>query len=97
MGTKSNPGEYDCYSKARPNEEMFSLLDRDPLAPFLVSIWSKVRMGDPEAARVVFESMLTQVAPRYFLVPDAAKAADAMDIALAMFRAQALERGATSD
>ena len=90
MATKSNPGRFDCYAAARPDEQMFVLLDRDPIAPFLVSIWSKVRMGDPEAARAVFESMLASVAPRYCMHPDAEKASEAMDCALAMFRAQAL-------
>lgn len=90
MATKSNPGPFDCYAKARPDEEIFCLLERDPLAPWLVSQWAKIRMGDPEAARVVFESMLTQVAPRYCLEPDAEKASEAMDCAVAMFRGQAL-------
>lgn len=29
MGTKANPGEYDCYDKAEPDEPMFVLLARD--------------------------------------------------------------------
>jgi|SRR6516164_1435826 hypothetical protein len=98
MATKLHPGRFDCYGKARPNEEIFCLLDRDAMAPFLVSIWSKVRIGDPEAARVVFESMLTQIAPHYCYAPDVDKAADAMEIAMAMFHAQALRgHGGTAD
>jgi hypothetical protein len=31
MGTKSNPGPFDCYAKAEPDEPMFVLLARDPL------------------------------------------------------------------
>lgn len=49
MGTKNNPGAYDCYEKAAPDEPMFILLARDPRAPMLVRDW--VRMtedGDPE-------------------------------------------------
>lgn len=40
MGTKNKPGNFDCYSKADPNEPMFILLARDPLAPGLVDDWA---------------------------------------------------------
>lgn len=40
MGTKANPGRYDCYEKAEPDEPMFVLLARDPLAPDLVRKWA---------------------------------------------------------
>jgi len=40
MGTKNNPGQYDCYSKAEPDEPMFVLLARDPVAPILIRIWA---------------------------------------------------------
>lgn len=40
MGTKNNPGQYDCYEKAMPDEPMFVLLARDPLAPILVNLWA---------------------------------------------------------
>ena len=43
MGTKENPGEYDCYSKAKPDEPMFVLLARDPLSPSLVRLWARMR------------------------------------------------------
>ena len=56
LNTKANPSRYNCYANARPDEQMFTLLDRDPLAPFLVSIWSKIRMGDLEAASAVFNA-----------------------------------------
>lgn len=29
MGTKNNPGEFDCYANAAPDEPMFILLGRD--------------------------------------------------------------------
>lgn len=47
MGTKTNPGEFDCYHKAEPDEPIFVLLGRDPLAPALVSAWAmnRERMG----------------------------------------------------
>ncbi len=43
MGTKADPGEYDCYSKAESDEPMFVLLARDPLAPILVELWADMR------------------------------------------------------
>jgi len=39
MGTKNNPGRFDCYDKAEPDEPMFVLLARDKTAPLLVDMW----------------------------------------------------------
>lgn len=46
MGTKNNPGSYDCYENALPDEPMFVLLARDPNAPDLVDEWAVGRMRD---------------------------------------------------
>jgi hypothetical protein len=49
--TKNKPGVYDCFSKAEPDEPMFVLLARDPLAPLLVLFWAELRAivgEDPE-------------------------------------------------
>jgi hypothetical protein len=43
MATKKNPGKFDCYEKAEPDEPMFILLGRDPVAPFLVDLWREIR------------------------------------------------------
>jgi hypothetical protein len=43
MGTKNNPGDYDCYQHARPDEPMFVLLGRDPFAGLLVRLWAEAR------------------------------------------------------
>jgi len=43
MSTKNNPGSFDCYAKAEPDEPMFILLARDPLAPILVDLWASMR------------------------------------------------------
>lgn len=43
MGTKNNPGAYDCYANALPDEPMFILLGRDPSAPTLVAEWANER------------------------------------------------------
>lgn len=48
MGTKENPGAFDCYSRAEPNEPMFVLLGRDPATTILVDAWIALRAdGDP--------------------------------------------------
>lgn len=43
MGTKNNPGSYDCYANAEPDEPMFVLLARDKEAPYLVRQWAAHR------------------------------------------------------
>jgi len=55
MGTKSEPGEYDAYDKAAPDEPMFVLLARDPQAPDIVLDWAfrrerSIRRGDHPAS-----------------------------------------------
>ena len=46
MGTKNNPGNYDCYAKALPDEPLFTLLGRDPDFHRLVNEWAGKRMAD---------------------------------------------------
>jgi len=43
MGTKNNPGSFDCYEAAEPDEPMFVLLARDPHAAQLVRMWIAMR------------------------------------------------------
>jgi hypothetical protein len=43
MGTKSSPAKFDCYENALPDEPMFILLARDPIAPELVDQWATER------------------------------------------------------
>ena len=40
MGTKNNPGEFDCYTAAEPDEPLFVLRANDELAPNLVRFWA---------------------------------------------------------
>lgn len=40
MGTKLNPGKFDCYTNALPDEPMFVLLARDEQAPERVRDWA---------------------------------------------------------
>lgn len=46
MGTKSKPGKFDCYEKAEPDEPMFVLLARDPLAAEVVRAWVEFARHD---------------------------------------------------
>lgn len=46
MGTKADPGKFDCYANALPGEPMFVLLARDPMFAELVRIWSDRRARD---------------------------------------------------
>ena len=63
MGTKNNPGRYDCYANAEPDEPMFVLLGRDPHAAAAVRKWAAdrqtlIRLGHkPETdIRLVWEA-----------------------------------------
>lgn len=46
MGTKENPGKFDCYKNALPDEPMFVLLARDPDFNRLVCEWANKRESD---------------------------------------------------
>lgn len=64
MGTKNEPGNYDCYGNALPDEPMFILLARDTSAPELVRRWANTRLhwiengNRPESDRVMVEEAL---------------------------------------
>jgi hypothetical protein len=51
MATKQNPGEFDCYKKAIPNEPLFVLLARDPSMPDLVRRWAIIRKNEIDSGR----------------------------------------------
>jgi hypothetical protein len=55
MATKNKPGAYDCYTKAEPDEPMFVLLARDPVAPLLVRLWCEIRrlLGNTDEAQLI--------------------------------------------
>ena len=44
MGTKNNPGQFDCYSKADGDEPIFVLRGKDPVAANLVREWVHRRL-----------------------------------------------------
>jgi hypothetical protein len=56
MGTKNNPGKFDCYANAKPDEPMFILLGRDKNAPSLVDLWANQRELDGEDPTKVQEA-----------------------------------------
>jgi hypothetical protein len=56
MGTKNNPGVFDCYAAAEPDEPMFVLLGRDRHAAALVNLWATMREIDGEDAAKVAEA-----------------------------------------
>lgn len=56
MGTKNNPGKFDCYFNAKPDEPMFILLGRDPFAPQLVELWATLRLLKGEDPAKVAEA-----------------------------------------
>mgnify|MGYP001565718406 CR=1 FL=1 len=43
MGTKNNPGVFDCYQSADPDEPMFTLRGKDCSAFMLVFLWVDMR------------------------------------------------------
>ncbi len=71
MGTKNNPGNFDCYDNALPDEPIFILLARDLTAPELTRAWANERQRDVMAGRRPVEDML--------MVGEARDCADAME------------------
>lgn len=56
MGTKENPGQFDCYANAAPDEPLFVLLARDKFAPTLIWLWATLRELDDEDPAKVAEA-----------------------------------------
>jgi hypothetical protein len=56
MGSKNNPGRYDCYANAAPDEPMFVLLGRDRNAPQLVELWASERKEAGEESAMIEEA-----------------------------------------
>jgi len=57
VGTKNNPGKFDCYGNALPDEPMFVLLARDRHAAGLVRLWALLRAKDGEDEAKVAEAL----------------------------------------
>jgi hypothetical protein len=57
VGTKNNPGNFDCYANAHPDEPMFVLLGRDKFGASLVQLWALARESDDEDPSKVAEAL----------------------------------------
>jgi hypothetical protein len=57
MGTKNNPGQFDCYANAAPDEPMFVLLGRDRHAAALVRLWALLRSREGEDDAKIAEAL----------------------------------------
>jgi hypothetical protein len=62
MGTKNNPGKYDCYANAEPDEPLFVLLGRDKNAGALVWLWGVMAEIDGESPEKLGESRESVIA-----------------------------------
>jgi len=93
MGTKASPGHFDCHAAALPDEPLFVLLARDPLASTLVRLWAAVRQGD---RNIAFAAMmeLQGFIPEYKRQPEREKAAEAFECASNMLRWRIENNGA---
>jgi hypothetical protein len=64
VGTKNQPGAFNCYANAEPDEPMFVLLARDETASYLVEQWAhhrsmKIDKGEkPESDRAMVREAL---------------------------------------
>lgn len=75
----------DCYHKAEEGEPKFTLLARDPLAPFMVALWAAMRAGDTGSALSIFADMNSDPGHQYSRNPSApTKINGASDIAVQM-------------
>lgn len=96
MGTKNNPGQYDCYAAADPDEPMFVLLGRDRFGASLVKLWALARAADGEAIDKVAESLDCEAAMKQWLYTLQKPAANVLDFVPFDVLAEALRRrGAT--
>ncbi len=50
MSTKANPGKFNCWAAAMPDEPVFTILGRDPAFPATVAFWKmeRQRLGKNE-------------------------------------------------
>ena len=61
MGTRNNPGKFDCHARALPDEPLFTVLARDQSAPWMVQQWAYERAREisaglrPESDREMVE------------------------------------------
>lgn len=87
MGTKNNPGPFDCYAKAKPDEPIFVLLARDPLAASVVRHWARLRADEhAEVDPKVIEAHSCAEAMEAWRRKQKADAAQPRDVVLLLVR-----------
>lgn len=91
MGTKTDPGRFDCYEAALPDEPLFVLLARDATAPSTVRAWVAARLEIPTTLpHGPLRKLIAGLNPA--LHPDRDQLLEALDCADAMERWRAEER-----
>ncbi|MDX1371011.1 MAG: hypothetical protein R3321_00985 [Nitrososphaeraceae archaeon] len=48
MGTKKNPGKFDCYNNLKDDEPYFVIMGRDPVGSFIINNWILLRQSITE-------------------------------------------------
>jgi hypothetical protein len=93
MGTKNNPGAYDCYARAEPDEPLFILLAHDPSAALLVMAWRCIRAGDIQGAQACVRDAVKGL-PRSKVLPlNSPKSQEAQACAQSMLEWQMKRHG----
>lgn len=83
MGTKTNPGAFDCHKAAADDEPIFTLRSTDPFAPTLVRLWAAARAQDSVRLEEEFETLVA-LALNDKRPAKPAKVEEAMHLATAM-------------
>lgn len=78
MGTKNQPGSFDCYEHAEDDEPMFVLLARDRCAPETVRAWAAAR-EDQLSLRAGDTATVGEVLAELDQIAEARACADAME------------------
>lgn len=82
MASKNNPGKFDCYAAAAPDEPIFTLRANDELAPYIVRIWTMIRFGG-DLAEIMGQLSLAKAAAQKKPF-NLTKMEEAMECAMAM-------------
>ena len=76
MGTKNNPGSFDCHASAEDDEPLFTLLARDRTAPHIVRLWAAVRDNDGNSFDLAVRNLIA-LGPQVAKTDQAAKLEEA--------------------
>lgn len=82
MGTKNNPGQFDCHANAGDDEPIFTLRSTDSMGAALVELWAHLRSGDIYHAVFCFGWLVANA--RNLPPPDGAKVTEAYHCAADM-------------